>query len=43
MIWYFRKNLKPSIWAGIEQRDCKLDSLKELIKKTKDIKVKTTL
>lgn len=40
MIKSFQKSLKPSIQAKIEQRSCKLDSSKELIEKTVNVKAK---
>ena len=38
MIRYFRKGLRPSIQAEIEQHGRKLDSFKELVEKVVDAK-----
>ena len=40
MIRYFWEGPKPYIQVKIEQCSCKLDSFKDTIKKTVDIKVK---
>lgn len=42
IIWYFREGLKPFIKAQIDECSRELDSFKELVKKTVEIKAKTT-
>lgn len=43
IIKYFRESLKPSIWAKIEQRSCKLDSFKDTLQKAVNVEVKAAL
>lgn len=43
MIWYFWKELKPFIKAKIEQRNCELDSFKELVEKVVEAEAKAAL
>ena len=43
MIWYFQKSLRPSIKVEMEQRGQELNSFKELVKKTVDVKANAPL
>ena len=43
MICYFRKGLKPSVRAKMEQRGQKLDSFEELVQKAVDAEAKAAL
>ena len=43
MIWYFQKDLKPSIQAQLDAWGRELDTWEEAIKKTVNAKVKTLL
>ena len=42
-ICYFRKSLKPSVWAKIEQRSWELNSFEEFIQKAVDADAKAAL
>ena len=37
MICYFRKDLKPSVWAKMEQRGRKLDRFEKVVQKAVDV------
>ena len=43
MIWYFREDLRPSIWAQLDIRDRNLNSWDEVVDKTIDAKAKASL
>ena len=43
MFKYFQKDLKPSVLAELEYRDLKLENFDQIVKKTIDIEVKSTL
>ena len=43
MIIYFRKGIRPSIWAEMEQRGRELDSFKEFVEKAVNTKAKAAL
>ena len=43
MICYFRKGLKPSVQAKMEQRSQKFDSLENLVQKAVDVETKAAL
>ena len=43
MIWYFQKDLRPSVRVEIEQRGRELTSFKELVKKAVDAEAKAAL
>ena len=43
MICYFRKGLKPSVQAKIEQRGWELNNFEELVQKAVDVKAKVIL